>query len=138
VSGAIPLENLEERFYSIAGAAGRADLAALASTGGRELTRRPEPDLKSQLARSVDSGFRLLWKGSVMTHVCCPSCRLRFAPGAAACLVACPECAEPLQPIASLELSLGYRLVRFDELFDPLPAAVAVSMPVPDLPGRTL
>jgi hypothetical protein len=74
-----------------------------------------------------------------MTHVCCPSCRLRFAPGAAACLAACPECAEPLQPIVSLELSVGYRLIRFDELFDPLPAVVAVSMSVPDLlPGRTL
>jgi len=60
-----------------------------------------------------------------MTHVCCPSCRLRFAPGAAACLLACPECAQELQPVASLELSLGYQLVRFDQLFDALPDAVA-------------
>jgi len=73
-----------------------------------------------------------------MTHVCCPSCRLRFAPGAAACLVACPECAGALAPIASLELSVGFRLVRFDELFDPLPEAVAVSVPHPDPPGGRL
>ncbi len=73
-----------------------------------------------------------------MTHVCCPSCRLRFAPGAAACLLACPECAQELQPVASLELSLGYQLVRFDQLFDALPDAVAVSLPHPDLPRGQL
>ena len=27
-----------------------------------------------------------------MTHVCCPRCRLRFTPAAAAYIVACPEC----------------------------------------------
>jgi len=35
-----------------------------------------------------------------MTHVCCPRCRLRFTPAAAAHLVGCPECAGSPQTIA--------------------------------------
>jgi hypothetical protein len=61
---------------------------------------------------------------------------MRFDSAAAACLVACPECGEQLEPIASLEHSVGYRLVRFDELFDPLPQAIAVSLPHPVPFGR--
>jgi hypothetical protein len=69
-----------------------------------------------------------------MTHVCCPSCRLRFTPAAAAYLAACPECGEPPQPIAGLERSVGFRLFRLEDLPHSLPEAVAVSIPVPD-PG---
>lgn len=66
-----------------------------------------------------------------MTHVCCPSCRLRFTPAAAAHLVACPECGAPPQPIPSAERALGYRLISDDDRSDALPQAVAVAMPVP-------
>ena len=69
-----------------------------------------------------------------MTHVCCPDCRLRFAPAAAAHLVACPECGWPLQTLAGLEGALGFRLFRLDDVPHPLPEAVAVSIPIPD-PG---
>ena len=67
-----------------------------------------------------------------MIHVCCPRCRLRFTPAAAAHLAACPECGEPPQPIASLESSVGFRLFRFEDLPHPLPEAAAVPIPVPD------
>ena len=66
-------------------------------TTSNDLTPRSRPRFRagsvgSDLSGGVDSPFRLLWKGSVMTHVCCPSCRLRFSPAAAAYLVSCPEC----------------------------------------------
>lgn len=64
-----------------------------------------------------------------MTHVCCPSCRLRFTRAAAAHLVACPECDKPLQSIASLELAFGFRVFRFEDPAHSLPEAVAVAIP---------
>jgi hypothetical protein len=69
-----------------------------------------------------------------MTHVCCPDCRLRFSPAAAACLVACPECGETPQTLAGVEGLLGFRLFRLEDVPDSLPEAVAVSIPIPD-PG---
>lgn len=67
-----------------------------------------------------------------MTHVCCPDCRLRFAPDAAAYLIACPECGEPLQTIAGLEQSVGFRLFTLDDPPQAMPEAIAVSIPDPD------
>lgn len=68
-----------------------------------------------------------------MTHTCCPNCRLRFTPPAAAYLAACPECGEPPQTIASLELAIGYRLVTLEGVPQAPPQAVAdaISVPVP-------
>jgi len=69
-----------------------------------------------------------------MTNVCCPSCRLRFTPAAAAYIIACPECGDPPQPIASLERTLGFRLVGPADLPHELPYATAVSVALPE-PG---
>jgi hypothetical protein len=68
-----------------------------------------------------------------MTHLCCPRCRLRFTPAAAAYIVACPECGELPQPIASLGRTFG-RLVGPEDLPDELPHATAVSITFPE-PG---
>jgi hypothetical protein len=76
------------------------------------------------------SGF--YGKSRVMTHACCPRCRLRFTPAAAAYLVACPECGELPQLTASLERSLGFRLVGPEDLPHELPHALAVSIPIPE------
>lgn len=66
-----------------------------------------------------------------MTQVCCPSCRLRFTRAAAAHLVACPTCGEPPQPVLSAERLVGFRLVSEPDRWDDMPAALAVSLPVP-------
>ena len=70
-----------------------------------------------------------------MTHVCCPSCRLRFTHAAAAYLMACPECGSPPQSATNAEGLLGFRLFSHDEhveaLPDPVAVAVAVALPVP-------
>jgi len=67
-----------------------------------------------------------------MTHVCCPDCRLRFTPAAEAYLIACPECGEPLQAIAGLEHSVGFRLFTLDDPPHAMPEAIAVSVAIPD------
>jgi hypothetical protein len=72
-------------------------------------------------------------KGSVMTHICCPPCRLRFTPAAAAYIVACPECGEPPHEITG-QSALGFRLLGPEDLPIDLPQAVAVSIPAPE-PG---
>ena len=69
-----------------------------------------------------------------MTHLCCPNCRLRFTPAAAAYLDACPDCGEPPQP-SSLQGTVGFRVFRLGDIPHPLPQAVAVSIPVPDRGG---
>jgi hypothetical protein len=70
-----------------------------------------------------------------MTHVSCPSCRLRFTPVAAASLSTCPSCDGPLQAIVSAEQVLGFRLVTAEEGAAAAPIAVAVALPIP---GPTL
>ena len=69
-----------------------------------------------------------------MTPLCCPVCRLRFTPAAAAHLVACPECGEPPQP-SSLEGIVGFRLFTFEDIPHSLPEALAMTIPVPDDAG---
>jgi hypothetical protein len=66
-----------------------------------------------------------------MTHLCCPNCRLRFTPAAAAYLDACPGCGEPPQR-SSLQGAVGFRVFRLVDIPHPLPQAVAVSIPGPD------
>lgn len=63
-----------------------------------------------------------------MTPVCCPACRVRFTPAAAAYIIACPECGDSPQRIASLECSFGFRLVGPEDLPHELPYATAVSI----------
>jgi hypothetical protein len=70
-------------------------------------------------------------KGSVMTHGCCPSCRLRFTPAVAAHLDACPGCGEPPLLIQGAEQLIGLRLVTQDELIGPAALAVAVAAAIP-------
>jgi hypothetical protein len=65
-----------------------------------------------------------------MTHLCCPRCRLRFTPAAAAHLVACPECGEPPRA-SSLQGTVGFRIFRLEDVPHSLPQAVAVSIPIP-------
>jgi hypothetical protein len=62
-------------------------------------------------------------KGSVMTHGCCPSCRLRFTPAVAAQLDACPGCGEPPLWTDCAEELVGLRLVTADDVMEPAPAA---------------
>jgi hypothetical protein len=71
------------------------------------------------------------------THLCCQGCRLRFSPGAATYLVECPECGEPPQS-SSVEGLLGFRMFTVEDVPQPLPEAVAVSMPVPGRTARIL
>ena len=63
-----------------------------------------------------------------MTHVGCPSCRLRFTPAAAAYLVACPECGRLPQPIVGAPGVVGFRLFVPEDVPNELPEAVAVSI----------
>jgi hypothetical protein len=70
-----------------------------------------------------------------MTHVCCPRCRLRFTPAAAAYIIGCPECGDALVLIASPECTFGFRLVGPQDLPHELPHAAAVSLTFPDSGG---
>jgi hypothetical protein len=70
-----------------------------------------------------------------MTYACCTGCRIRFTAAAAAYLTACPTCGEAPQPLAGLAGAVGYRLFRLEDVPSELPAAVEVSMPIPD-PGN--
>lgn len=73
-----------------------------------------------------------------MTHACCPNCRIRFTPAAAAHLNACPACGESVQYLDSLAGAVGYRLFRLEDDTRRLPEAIEVRMPIPDPgPGRT-
>jgi hypothetical protein len=66
-----------------------------------------------------------------MTHLCCPSCRWRFTPAAAAYLPVCPQCGEPPQA-ADLQATVGFRLFRLEDMPQSLPEAIAASLLVPD------
>jgi hypothetical protein len=70
--------------------------------------------------------------------LCCPRCRLRFTPAAAAYIVACPECGDSPQPIAGLERTFGFRLVGPEALPHELPHATAVSIALPEPGGARL
>jgi hypothetical protein len=69
-----------------------------------------------------------------MSKLCCPRCRLRFTP-AAAYITACPECGDPLLPVASAERTLGFRLVGPEDVPHDLPYATAVSLALPKPDG---
>jgi hypothetical protein len=64
-------------------------------------------------------------------HLCCQRCRLRFTAPVAAYIVRCPECGDSPQPIASLELTFGFRVVGPEDLSHELPYATAVSIALP-------
>jgi hypothetical protein len=46
-----------------------------------------------------------------VTHICCPGCRLRFAPAVAAFLITCPACGVPPVRSTSAARLIGLRLV---------------------------
>jgi hypothetical protein len=70
-----------------------------------------------------------------MRHVCCPRCRLRFTPAAAAYITACPECGNSPQPTAGRGNRFGFRLVGPEDLPDELPHATAIAITLPDPDG---
>ena len=71
-----------------------------------------------------------------MIHLCCRSCRLRFAPAAAPNLAACPECGRAPHAIAGAEGVVGFRLFTLEDLPYELPEAIAVPLPDPsEAPG---
>lgn len=88
-----------------------------------------------------------------MTHVCRPRCLLRLTPPprptsllarnshVAACpecdVAACPECRDLPQTIASLERTLGFRLVGPEELPHELPYTTAFSITVSEPGARS-
>jgi hypothetical protein len=63
-----------------------------------------------------------------MSYLCCSPCGLRFTPAAVAYITACPECGNSPQPIATLERTLGFRLVGPEDLPHELPRASAVAI----------
>jgi hypothetical protein len=68
--------------------------------------------------------------GPVVTHSCCPECRLRFSPAVAAYLTVCPVCGEPTQPLATLAGAVGYGLFAPEDNLA-LPEAIEISIPIP-------
>ncbi len=75
-----------------------------------------------------------------MTHVLCPSCRVRFSPATTIHLEACPLCGEPIQRVVGAQHAVGYPLFKQSDLLavqaelrDDLRVAVAVAMPHPPL-----
>ena len=66
-----------------------------------------------------------------MTHVCCPSCRLRFTAAAAAHFDACPTCGEPAQRTSAAG-AFGFRLVAVAEIVGGSPTSAAIAVPVGD------
>jgi hypothetical protein len=72
-----------------------------------------------------------LWKGSVMTRVFCPPCRLRFTRAAATHLTACPVCGEPPKVVEHAEQMLGMRLFTEDDVIDVMAIAAEAALPVP-------
>ena len=69
---------------------------------------------------------------AIATRKCCARCRIRFTGASAAYLPACPACGGPLEPLAGLAGAMGYRLFTQEDAADALPAAIEVSMPVPE------
>lgn len=63
-----------------------------------------------------------------MTHVCCPGCRLRFAPAVAAYLEACPSCGKPPESVATAKRALGLRLYTPADDLHELPVALAEAL----------
>jgi hypothetical protein len=63
-----------------------------------------------------------------MTHLCCPPCRLRFTPAAAAYIAACPDCGDTPQSVGSLERTVGFRLVGPKDHPHDLPYATTTSI----------
>jgi hypothetical protein len=64
-----------------------------------------------------------------LTHVCCPTCRLRFTPVVGAHIAACPECGELPQVTSSASELVGFRL--FSGLPEALDVADSAALPAP-------
>jgi hypothetical protein len=70
-----------------------------------------------------------------VSNIGCAGCRLRFTRAHAAHLGSCPRCALPMAQFANPEQIVGFRLYTPEPVNDPLPTAVAISLPVPDPRG---
>jgi hypothetical protein len=82
--------------------------------------------------RRLDAASGVYRKGSDMTPVCCPSCRLRFARSATTHLTSCPECGGSLHQASGAAELLGFRLhVRIFTAEDMAALAVEAALPVP-------
>jgi len=77
----------------------------------------------------------------IMTHRCCPPCRLRFTAVGAANLALCPACGQRLGSLVGAERLVGFRLFDPEEALpelpqlSELPEALAVSLATFD-PGE--
>lgn len=69
-----------------------------------------------------------------MTRACCPACRLRLTPAAAATLAACPICDLPLERSVDPAGLLGFRLHDMGDPLPELPAVIAAALALP--PGE--
>jgi hypothetical protein len=66
-----------------------------------------------------------------MNHLCCPGCRLRFEPSAAAYLGACPGCGLPPVTADDLACLVGFRLFTEPDVLLTLGEAAAAALPEP-------
>jgi cold shock protein len=72
---------------------------------------------------------------STGSRLCCPSCRLRFSPGASASLLCCPTCGRELEELALARDALGYQLVALaTSRLDAAVAAAAAAARPPEGP----
>ena len=104
---------------------------------GEPSSSRFRGDVITQKGREAPASPRLFGfhrKGSAMTQVGCPNCRLRFTRAASAYLVACPECGRPPQAIVDAQRVVGFRLFVVEDVPQERPEALAVEIPFPD-PG---
>jgi hypothetical protein len=67
-----------------------------------------------------------------MTHTSCPPCRIRFTPAVASALAACPHCGKPLHTSPDPVSVIGFRLFRLQDVPNPMPEAIAISVALPD------
>jgi hypothetical protein len=72
-------------------------------------------------------------KGSDMTHIGCPNCRLRFTAAGAAYLDGCPQCGQSPQPIAGARAVIGFRLFAPEDAPMGPPQPVSVSIRVREM-----
>ncbi|MEP6952717.1 MAG: hypothetical protein ABI950_01495 [Solirubrobacteraceae bacterium] len=71
-----------------------------------------------------------------MTRACCHSCQLRFTPAAAASVVACPICDQPLDRTARAGTLLGFRLHDAGDALPELPGVIAAALAAPPAEPR--
>jgi hypothetical protein len=66
-----------------------------------------------------------------MNHSTCTTCQIRFTPGQAAGLPACPVCGNGLEHLTGPQAAIGLALYEPDIDAQSLPEAIAAAMPIP-------